>query len=142
MEAKRKDQAPQAIFPAILRIVPDAVFNKRSPIVVGVDVVEGQLRIGTPLAAINSEHGIVPIGRVLSIELNHKAKEVVKRGEPAVAIKIAGAEYETPKMIGRHFLEKDPIVSYITRQSIDVLKETFRNDLSKDEWGTVVKVCI
>ncbi len=107
---------------------------------VGVDVVEGQLRIGTPLAAISPEHGIVPIGRVLSMELNHKAKEVVKKGEPAVAIKIAGSEWETPKMIGRHFSEKDTIVSLITRQSIDVLKDTFRNDLSKEEWGTVVKV--
>lgn len=48
-EQKRKDQAPSAIFPCVLKIVPGAIFNKRSPILVGVDVVEGQLRLGTPL---------------------------------------------------------------------------------------------
>jgi translation initiation factor 5B len=55
MEQKRKDEAPQAVFPCILRIVPGAVFNKRSPLVMGVDVIEGQLRVGTPLCVINAE---------------------------------------------------------------------------------------
>ncbi|KXS14638.1 hypothetical protein M427DRAFT_57540 [Gonapodya prolifera JEL478] len=141
LEQKRKDQAPQAIFPCVLRIVPGAVFNKRNPIVVGVDVVEGQLRVGTPLAAVTGPtSSIVLIGKVTSIELNHKARDVVKKGEPAVAIKIESASYEAPKLIGRHFLEKDTIISAITRQSIDVLKDSFRNDVSKDEWATIVKL--
>jgi translation initiation factor 5B len=124
----------------MLKIVPGAVFNKRNPIVIGVDVVEGQLRLGTPLAAITADRGVVPLGKVTSIELNHKAREVVKKGEPAVAIKIECPQYETPKFIGRHFMEKDNIVSHITRNSIDVLKSTFRDDVSKEEWATVVKV--
>lgn len=86
------------------------------------------------------QRGVVSLGKVTSIELNHKAREVIKKGEPAVAIKIECPSYETPKMIGRHFTEKDGIVSHITRQSIDVLKSTFRDDVSKDEWQTVVKV--
>jgi len=139
-ETRRRDQAPSAVFPCTLKIVPGCIFNKRNPIVIGVDVVEGQLRIGTPLCVVNAENQIVPIGKVIGIELNHKAKEVVKKGDPAVAIKIESPVYETPKMIGRHFFEKDLLYSRITRASIDILKSTFRNDLSREEWAHVIQL--
>ena len=38
-----------AVFPVVLRIMPTCVFNKKDPIVLGVEVVEGIARIGTPL---------------------------------------------------------------------------------------------
>jgi translation initiation factor 5B len=53
IEQKRKDQAPEAVFPCILKIVPGCVFNKRDPIIIGVDVVEGVLRQGTPICVIS-----------------------------------------------------------------------------------------
>lgn len=82
------------------------------------------------------------LGKVTSIEQNHKAIDVVKRGQAAggVAIKIECPTYETPKMVGRHFTEQNEIYSFVTRGSIDVLKESFRNDLSKDEWALIVKL--
>jgi translation initiation factor 5B len=52
-EQKRKDAMPSAVFPCLLRMVPDAIFNKRAPIIIGVDVVEGTLKIGTPLCVVN-----------------------------------------------------------------------------------------
>lgn len=39
-----------------------------------------------------------------------------------VAVKIEHAVYESAKMFGRHFDDKDEIYSHITRASIDVLK--------------------
>lgn len=39
-----------------------------------------------------------------------------------VAVKIEHAVYQSAKMFGRHFDDKDDILSHITRQSIDVLK--------------------
>jgi translation initiation factor 5B len=39
-----------------------------------------------------------------------------------VAVKIEHAVYESAKMFGRHFDEKDELFSQITRQSIDVMK--------------------
>lgn len=39
-----------------------------------------------------------------------------------VAVKIEHAVYQSAKMFGRHFDEKDELLSHITRQSIDVLK--------------------
>ena len=39
-----------------------------------------------------------------------------------VAVKIEHAVYQSAKMYGRHFDDKDELLSHITRQSIDVLK--------------------
>ena len=39
-----------------------------------------------------------------------------------MAVKIEHAVYQSAKMFGRHFDEKDELVSHITRASIDVLK--------------------
>ncbi|CEP18072.1 hypothetical protein [Parasitella parasitica] len=146
-EQKRKDQAGDAVFPCVLRMVPRAIYMKKDPIIIGVDVVEGTLRLGTPLCVIktNAEtqaREIVTLGKVTSIEQNHKTLEMVKKGGAGagVAIKIECAAYETPKTYGRHFDEKDELYSKVTRQSIDILKESFRNDLSKEEWGLVVKL--
>lgn len=52
-EAKKAALTPTAVFPCTLRIVPDACFNKRDPIIIGVDVIEGSLKVGTPLCVVN-----------------------------------------------------------------------------------------
>ena len=140
-EQKRKDMAPQAVFPCILKIVPGCVFNKRDPIIMGVDVVEGILRIGTPIAVIQQPGNVTcSLGRVTSIELNHRQMEQVKRGGPSVAIKIEHASYEPARLFGRHFTESDLLYSKISRQSIDIMKENFRKDLSKDDWALVARL--
>ena len=64
---RRKEEAKLlAIFPCVIK--PVAVFNKTDPIVIGVDVLEGSLRLHTPLAAIRTNSAgvkeIVDIGRV------------------------------------------------------------------------------
>ena len=43
-------------------------------------------------------------------------------------------------MYGRHFDEKDELVSRISRESIDILKESFRNDIQKEDWALVIKL--
>ncbi|KNE69039.1 small GTP-binding protein domain [Allomyces macrogynus ATCC 38327] len=148
MDQKRKDAAPVAVFPCVLRIVPGAIFNKRDPIILGVDVVEGSLRVGTPIcvtappAAPGGEPVVTTLGKVTSIEVNHRAMDIVKKGQAGagVAIKIEGAVYDTPKMFGRHFTEKDNLLSKITRQSIDTLKENFKADMTREDWALVIKL--
>ena len=49
-ERKKEESKMLAVFPCVLR--PVAVFNKKDPIVVGVDVVEGSLKMLTPIAAV------------------------------------------------------------------------------------------
>ncbi|CAO3630905.1 unnamed protein product [Cunninghamella blakesleeana] len=147
LEQKRKDQAPQAVFPCVLKMVPGAIFNKKDPLILGVDVIEGTLRLGTPVCVMRpnaetKEKEKIVLGKITSMEQNHKSVETVKKGQAGggIAIKIECASYETPKTFGRHLEEKDEIYSNISRQSIDILKESFRKDMTKEDWALVVKL--
>jgi len=138
LEAKRKDAAPQAIWPCRLRVV--AVFTKRDPIILGVDIIDGTLRVGTPVCVVKTDaaankRDVIPLGKITSLEINHKPMEIVKKSQAGggVAVKIEHAVYQSAKMYGRHFDDKDELLSHITRQSIDVLKEAFRNELTKED---------
>ncbi|KAJ7571661.1 hypothetical protein O6H91_01G170900 [Diphasiastrum complanatum] len=135
---KRKDAAEEAVFPCVLKILPQHIFNKKDPIVVGVDVLEGVAKVGTPLCVPSREN--IDIGRIASLEINHKIVDTAKKGQ-SVAMKIVGTNpEETQKMFGRHFDEEDELVSRITRRSIDLLKENYRDDLTIEEWRLVVKL--
>ena len=66
-EKKKEDSKLLAVFPCVL--TPVAVFNKTGPIVVGVDVTEGSLKMHTPIAAVKQNpvtglKEIISIGRV------------------------------------------------------------------------------
>ena len=68
LEEQRKEESKMlAVFPCVLR--PVAVFNKKDPIVIGCDVIEGNLKITTPICAIkkNPVTGVkefIQLGRV------------------------------------------------------------------------------
>jgi translation initiation factor 5B len=139
LAAQRKEESKMlAVFPCVLR--PVAVFNKTDPIVIGVDVVDGNLRLNTPIACVkqNAEgkKEIIPMGRVTSIERDHKQIPICKKGQPSVAIKIEGPNQP---MYGRHLEEKDTLYSVVSRASIDCLKEFYRDEVDKDEWALIAK---
>jgi len=154
LELKRKEASGSAVFPCVLRIIQ--VFRSRDPIVLGVDVIEGSIRIGTPLAAvkineITKERTIYSLGKMYnplclesdhstSIEQNHKSVDIVKKGQAGagVAIKIEGA---TQQLFGRHIDEKETLYSHISRHSIDTLKgPAIRDEVTKEEWALIVKL--
>lgn len=165
VEQRKEDSKLLAVFPCVL--APIAVFNKKDPIVVGVDVTEGSLRLLTPIAAVRTNpvtnvKEIVTLGRVYvttlfstspvwegvfsliliraisqSIERDHKQIPICKRGQPSVAVKIEGPNQP---LYGRHLEEKDTLYSLISRQSIDTLKEFYRADVSNEEWALVKKL--
>ncbi|KAG2422261.1 hypothetical protein HYH02_015465, partial [Chlamydomonas schloesseri] len=115
----------RAVFPVVMRILPTCVFNKKDPIVVGVDILEGIAKIGTPVAAI-TEAGNVELGRIAGMEINHKAVEKARAGD-SVAMKIEGeTTEEKARLYGRHFDHNHQLVSVISRESIDALKEFSR----------------
>lgn len=141
LEEQRKEESKMlAVFPCVLR--PVAVFNKKDPIVIGCDVIEGNLKITTPICAIkkNPVTGLkefIQLGRVTSIERDHKQIAVCKRGQPSVAVKIEG---NNQPMYGRHLEESDILYSAISRKSIDTLKEFFRNDVTQEEWKLLIEL--
>jgi len=66
-EQKKEESKMLAVFPCVLR--PVAVFNKKDPIVVGVDVIDGNLRLNTPVAVVKMNpvtnvKDIISLGRV------------------------------------------------------------------------------
>ena len=66
-EQRKEDSKMLAVFPCVLK--PVAVFNKKDPIIIGVDVTEGALRMTTPICAVkkNATTGakeLVHLGRV------------------------------------------------------------------------------
>jgi translation initiation factor 5B len=125
-----------AVFPCKLRILPTCIFNKRDPIVIGVEVLAGKLKTDTPIYVVEKE---IIIGRVTSIQSNHVEKEMASAGEE-VCIKIENTSSDAPKMIGRHFETTDTLISHISRESIDACKDYFRDDLEKSDWQLMVEL--
>ncbi|KAK1391916.1 Eukaryotic translation initiation factor 5B [Heracleum sosnowskyi] len=137
-EEKKKEAADEAVFPCVLKIMPNCVFNKKDPIILGVDVLEGIAKVGTPICIPQKE--FIDIGQIASIENNHKPVNFAKKGS-TVAIKIIGSNPdEQQKMFVRHFEIEDELVSHLSRRSIDKLKENYRDKLSNEEWRLVVKL--
>ncbi|XP_074600473.1 eukaryotic translation initiation factor 5B [Brevipalpus obovatus] len=138
IKQKRKEQYRNvAVFPCKLRILPQFIFRDRDPIIVGVSVEDGLLVTGTPLAVLSKES--VDLGRVSSIEINNKPVESARRGQE-VCIKIEATGSDGPRQLGRHFEATDMIASRITRESIDVVKEYFRDDLQKSDWQLIMEL--
>jgi translation initiation factor 5B len=77
------------------------------------------------------------IGHVDSIELNGKPMQMARPKDGGVAVKIGG---EPQVMYGRHFDDTNEMVSILSRDSIDSLKQYFKDDLTKDDWKLVIQL--
>jgi len=126
-EERRRKFAGEAVWPVILEIMPEHIFNKKDPLIFGATVIEGTLRINTPLCAIKDTENLY-LGRVTSIEDNRTPVEEATVGAK-VAIKIAPEDYAYA--YERHFTHEHPLMSRITRHSLDRLKEFFGKQLTK-----------
>ena len=137
-EEAKKAASDSCNFPCVLRILPTCVFNKKDPIVLGCEVVSGIARIGTVVCV--PTQGFIDLGRIASMEHNHKAVDKAVKGQ-SVAMKIQPQiSLEATRMYGRHFDHRDEIVSRITRRSIDLLKEHFKDELAKEDWQLLVQL--
>lgn len=135
-EKRREDAAAIAVFPSIVKILPQHVFNQKDPIIVGVEVVEGILKVGTPLCV--PALGGLHVGKVTSIESNGREQETAKKGT-SVAIKIVN-ETNPTITYGRQFDASHSLYSTLTRASIDALKQHFKDKLETEDWRLVVKL--
>lgn len=125
----------KAVFPCILSILPECIFNKKSPIIIGVKVVKGILKSGTPLCYYDKQE-MVEIGVISSMEKNHKQVDKAVVGEE-VCVNIK----DNQPSFGRHFNENNKLYSKIDRESIDALK-TLHPDMvvKKDIFKLLVKL--
>ena len=105
-----------AVFPCKLRILPEHIFTRRDPITVGVKVEAGVCRTGTPICVPSKE--FIFLGVLTGIQHNQKEIDCAKKGEE-VCIKIEAPGGDAPKMFGRHFDEKDLLMSRVSCLIID-----------------------
>ncbi len=135
-EKKRAAASETAVFPAIVRVLK--CFNKSDPLVIGCEVTEGALRVGTPLCVMNKPE--IELGRVASLERDHKAISVANLGD-LVAVKIvAQTPQQSARQYGRHFGDDEVLCSLISRASIDALKEHYKDDITNEDKNLLVKL--
>ena len=135
-ERRREEAAAVAVFPSIIKILPQHIFNQKDPIIVGAEVVEGILKVGTPLCV--PALGGLHVGTVTSIESNGREQETAKKGT-SVAVKIVN-ETNPTITYGRQFDASHSLYSTLSRQSIDALKLNFKDKLENEDWRLVVKL--
>ncbi len=118
----------------------------------------------------SGERSVLVLGKVTSMERNHAAVTTATAGSGSVAIKIEGTDEQSHITFGRHFDASKTLYSrvryrhvviasrrsacasnmsdvprrrarlQITRASIDLLKESFRDQMSKMDWLLVKKL--
>jgi translation initiation factor 5B len=135
-EQRRAEASAVAVFPSIIKILPQHIFNQKDPIIVGAEVVEGILKVGTPLCV--PALGGLYIGKVESIENNGRIQETARKGV-SVAIKIVN-EGNPTITYGRQFDASNHLYSQLTRASIDALKAHFKEQLDTEDWKLVIKL--
>ena len=98
------------------------------------------------------------IGVVASLEVNHKSVDVCRKGVE-VCVKIEHVGGDAPRLYGRHFDHTDLLVSkvrhylfcflktspqnstpQVSRESIDAVKNYFREDLNKADWQLMIEL--
>jgi translation initiation factor 5B len=102
--------------------MPQYVFNKKSPIILGVEVLEGVVKVGTPLVIPGVD--FLDVGIVTTIENNRREVPSAKKGAQ-VSIQI-NTDSNPTLTYGRQFDHTHPLYSKISRPSIDALKEFFK----------------
>ncbi|CAN0149677.1 unnamed protein product [Ascophyllum nodosum] len=145
MEQRRQEARNLAVFPCIVKascnrsiIMKDHVFNMKDPIIVGLEVLEGNLRVGTPLCI--PALGGLEIGRVTSIEQNHREVDKIAKGVSA-AVRIDDANGGSTLTYGRQFsADSGNLYSSITRETINALKAHFKDQLTRDDLRLLVQL--
>lgn len=144
LEKRRKEVQEYAILPCVLKTIQ--IINKRNPMIIGVDVLEGTVKVGTPICAVRKDSSgaanIMVLGRVVSLEVNHKSTDSIKKGQTSqgAAMRLENPSSAQPTW-GRHVDESDNLYSLISRRSIDTLKDpAFRDTVAKEDWLLLKKL--
>eukprot|EP01121_Diplochlamys_sp_Union-15-3_P009242 TRINITY_DN2510_c0_g1_i4.p1 TRINITY_DN2510_c0_g1~~TRINITY_DN2510_c0_g1_i4.p1 ORF type:complete len:1122 (-),score=321.45 TRINITY_DN2510_c0_g1_i4:75-3440(-) len=137
VRAEIRASAKDAVFPCVLEIIPEFVIHARSPILVGVRVLDGVVKSGTPIVV--PSKSMLEVGSVTSIEKDNKPVSLARKGDE-VAIKIERAPGEQILQVGRHFYTTDLLYSRISRESLNALKQFFKDEINGEMFQLLVKL--
>ena len=123
----------EVVYPCKLEIIKKYVFVRggKKPIVCGVKLVGGRLKKSTPVSIIGLDGKPKSLGKIESIEHDGKPLKKDARIGQEVCIKFENPDHYS---YGRHFDETCPIISELTRDKIIILKESFSDEMKKDDW--------
>lgn len=131
---KQRKENSVGIFPVKLKILKDHIYlsGGNDDILIGVRVLEGKLLRNTPIITDDGKY----IGIVTNIQKNKTdVPNALKKDE--VCIRISN---ENNLYFQRHFDYKNNLYSRLSRESIDTLKNNFREDMTKEWWGLVIEI--
>lgn len=134
-DERKGNEGAKAVFPCVLEIIPGNIFHKTNPILLGLNVKAGVLRIGTPLCV--PDNNMLRIGVVAGIQKGGKDVTSAREIDGGVSVKITNDKHISAE---KHFTEKNQLVSIITRDSIESLKTYFKDEMSKDDWRLIIKL--
>eukprot|EP00486_Rosalina_sp_Unknown_P008973 CAMPEP_0201592840 /NCGR_PEP_ID=MMETSP0190_2-20130828/190617_1 /ASSEMBLY_ACC=CAM_ASM_000263 /TAXON_ID=37353 /ORGANISM="Rosalina sp." /LENGTH=950 /DNA_ID=CAMNT_0048051781 /DNA_START=624 /DNA_END=3476 /DNA_ORIENTATION=- len=126
------------VFPVEMQILSNTkmhIMHKKNPLVLGVKITRGSLRMGIPICAKRYDASRIAaplyLGRIVSIRLQDRDVENAALND-IVSIKIMGDGGQNNIEVGKSFIWTDPLISEITRESLDVLKEHFLPEIKQD----------
>ncbi len=122
-ERERMEKLNKLVLPGKIRILPEHVFRRSDPIIVGVEVLGGRIRPGYKLIR---KDGRV-IGEISGIRDRDEALQEATMGM-AVAVSIKGKS-----MVGRHVFEGDVLYTDVPAEHAREIIENYSRDLSRDE---------
>lgn len=124
-DIERNDNIDDTIWPCALKIYPEFIFNNKNPIILGIKVLDGELRKNIPLIVVGPN---LKIGIVNNIKINDNDVDKCIKGQDA---SISIVPINDVFMYGRHFTHENVLISELTRKSINSLKKYYPEDTLK-----------
>lgn len=152
LEDRKNDQisSGNAVYPCKIKILKQHIYMKGGSdnILMGVKILEGRLRIGSPLKLLPNKHfkknktfhfesvKELELGNVISMQKNNKDIKIANIDDE-VCIRL---DNPNSLLYDRHFNYHNKVVSKLTRASVDILKKDYRDDMTKQDWLLVVEL--
>lgn len=128
-EEELKIKSESVIHPGKIKVLPNYIFRKSKPAIVGVEVMSGIIK---PLYSLMNEKGKI-VGEIMQIQDKGKTIQTANLGM-AVAISIKGAT------VGRDFDPGDILYVHVPIEHIRVLEKDLKEILSPDEISTLDEI--
>lgn len=123
----------QISIPCVLEILPDHIYAKRNPVIVGIKVVEGELRKGCIINICrDAEDDPTNIGIITGIKNKKGIDQDVAMKNEEVSIQIDPKIGTTPVLMGRDFETTDKLLSNLTDNCSSIFRNHVMNEVSED----------
>jgi len=122
----KKEEMKQYIIEPVKMQLINTFLTKDNYVIMGCKILEGRLKIGTPIYYINKIGEVKEFGKILCMQINNKDIQIGEIGEE-VGIKISN---ENNLQINRHYEKGSILKSKITKESVNTMMLYFEDDLT------------